>query len=56
LAAELRDGCAKGGSKRLLKAVEDLRGEIDVARSMYCRLTAAQMESTAESVPRRKQV
>jgi len=30
LAAELRDGRAKIGSKRLLKAVEDLRGEIDV--------------------------
>jgi tRNA(fMet)-specific endonuclease VapC len=28
--AELRYGCAKSGSKRLLKAVEDLLGEIDV--------------------------
>ncbi len=30
VAAELRYGCAKGGSKRLLKAVEDLLGEINV--------------------------
>ena len=30
VAAELRYGCAKGGSKRLLKAVEDLLGEIEV--------------------------
>src|SRR4029078_1822615 len=30
VAAELRYGCAKAGSKRLLKAVEDLLGEIDV--------------------------
>ena len=30
VAAELRYGCAKGGSKRLLKAVEDLLGEIKV--------------------------
>jgi tRNA(fMet)-specific endonuclease VapC len=30
LAAELRYGCAKNGSKRLLKAVEDLLGEIYV--------------------------
>ena len=30
VAAELRDGCAKSGSKRLLKAVEDLLGEISV--------------------------
>jgi tRNA(fMet)-specific endonuclease VapC len=30
VAAELRYGCAKTGSKRLLKAVEDLLGEIDV--------------------------
>ena len=30
VAAELRYGCAKNGSKRLLKAVEDLLGEIDV--------------------------
>jgi tRNA(fMet)-specific endonuclease VapC len=28
--AELRYGCAKSGSKRLLQAVEDLLGEIDV--------------------------
>jgi tRNA(fMet)-specific endonuclease VapC len=28
--AELRYGCAKSGSTRLLKAVEDLLGEIDV--------------------------
>jgi tRNA(fMet)-specific endonuclease VapC len=28
--AELRYGCAKSGSKRLLKAVEDLLGEIPV--------------------------
>jgi tRNA(fMet)-specific endonuclease VapC len=28
--AELRYGCAKSGSKRILKAVEDLLGEIDV--------------------------
>jgi tRNA(fMet)-specific endonuclease VapC len=28
--AELRYGCAKSGSKRLLKAVEDLLGEINV--------------------------
>jgi tRNA(fMet)-specific endonuclease VapC len=28
--AELRYGCAKSGSKRLLKAVEDLLAEIDV--------------------------
>ena len=27
MAAELRYGCAKSGSKRLLKAVEDLLGE-----------------------------
>jgi tRNA(fMet)-specific endonuclease VapC len=30
VAAELRYGCAKSGSKRLLKAVEDLLGEIEV--------------------------
>src|SRR5437870_9098755 len=30
VAAELRYGCAKKGSKRLLKAVEDLLGEINV--------------------------
>ena len=30
VAAELRYGCARSGSKRLLKAVEDLLGEIRV--------------------------
>lgn len=30
VAAELRYGCAKSGSERLLKAVEDLLAEIDV--------------------------
>ncbi len=30
VAAELRYGCAKSGSLRLLKAVEDLLGEIEV--------------------------
>jgi tRNA(fMet)-specific endonuclease VapC len=30
VAAELRYGCAKSGSKRLLKTVEDLLGEITV--------------------------
>jgi tRNA(fMet)-specific endonuclease VapC len=30
VAAELRDGCAKCGSKRLPKAVEDLLGEVNV--------------------------
>jgi tRNA(fMet)-specific endonuclease VapC len=30
VAAELRYGCAKSGSKRLLKAVEDLLGELTV--------------------------
>jgi tRNA(fMet)-specific endonuclease VapC len=30
VAAELRYGCVKSGSKRLLKAIEDLLGEIDV--------------------------
>ncbi len=30
VAAELRYGCARSGSKRLLKAVEDLLGEIPV--------------------------
>jgi tRNA(fMet)-specific endonuclease VapC len=30
VAAELRNGCAKSGSERLLKAVEDLLGEITV--------------------------
>ena len=30
VAAELRYGCAKSGSSRLLKAVEDLLAEIDV--------------------------
>jgi tRNA(fMet)-specific endonuclease VapC len=30
VAAELRYGCAKSGSPRLLKAVEDLLGEINV--------------------------
>jgi tRNA(fMet)-specific endonuclease VapC len=30
VAAELRCGCAKSGSTRLLKAVEDLLGEIEV--------------------------
>ena len=30
VAAELRYGCAKNGSQRLLKAVEDILGEIDV--------------------------
>jgi tRNA(fMet)-specific endonuclease VapC len=30
VAAELRYGCARSGSKRLLKAVEDLLGEVNV--------------------------
>jgi tRNA(fMet)-specific endonuclease VapC len=30
VAAELRYGCAKSGSKRLLRAVEELLGEIEV--------------------------
>src|SRR5262249_48208079 len=30
VAAELRYGCAKSGSKRLIEAVEELLGEIDV--------------------------
>jgi tRNA(fMet)-specific endonuclease VapC len=30
VAAELRYGCAKSGSKRLIKAIEDLLGEIHV--------------------------
>lgn len=30
VAAELRYGCAKNGSKRLIKAVEDLLGELTV--------------------------
>jgi len=30
VAAELRYGCARSGSRRLLKAVEDLLGEINV--------------------------
>jgi tRNA(fMet)-specific endonuclease VapC len=30
VSAELRYGCAKKGSKRLLKAVEDLLGEIEI--------------------------
>jgi tRNA(fMet)-specific endonuclease VapC len=30
VAAELRYGCAKSGSERLLKAVEDLLAEIDI--------------------------
>lgn len=30
VAAELRYGCAKSGSKRLLDAIEDVLGEIDV--------------------------
>jgi tRNA(fMet)-specific endonuclease VapC len=30
VAAELRYGCAKSGSKKLLKAIEDLLGEISV--------------------------
>jgi tRNA(fMet)-specific endonuclease VapC len=30
VAAELRYGCAKSGSERLLKAIEDLLAEIDV--------------------------
>jgi tRNA(fMet)-specific endonuclease VapC len=30
VAAELRYGCAKSGSKRLVKAVEDLLGEMNV--------------------------
>ena len=30
MAAELRYGCAKSGSERLLKAVEDLLGEMTV--------------------------
>ena len=30
VAAELRYGCARSGSKRLLKAVDDLLGEINV--------------------------
>jgi tRNA(fMet)-specific endonuclease VapC len=30
VAAELRYGCAKSGSERLLKAIEDLLGEIEV--------------------------
>jgi len=30
VAAELRYGCAKSGSSRLLEAIEDLRGEIHI--------------------------
>src|SRR5207244_12020609 len=46
VAAELRYGCAKSGSKRLLKAVEDLLGEINVlpfdvpADAEYCGIRA----------------
>ena len=32
VAAELRYGCAKSGSERLFRVVEDLLGEIDVLR------------------------
>src|ERR1700740_212870 len=33
VAAELRYGCARSGSKRLLKAVEDLLGELNILHS-----------------------
>ena len=35
VAAELRYGCAKSGSKRLLKAVQDLLSEIDVRPNSF---------------------
>ena len=44
VAAELRYGCAKSGSKRLLKAVEDLLGEM-----MSCRLMLPPMPNTEKS-------
>jgi tRNA(fMet)-specific endonuclease VapC len=47
VAAELRYGCAKSGSKRLLKAVEDLLGEI-----MCCRSKCQPTPNTAEFAPR----
>jgi hypothetical protein len=46
LAAELRYGCAKSGSKRLLKAVEDLLASFPCCRSM-----SPPMPTTAESAP-----
>ncbi len=55
VAAELRYGCAKSGSKRLLKAVEDLLGEIDVlpfdvpADSEYGRLRS-ELESVGKPI------
>ncbi len=50
VAAELRYGCAKRGSKQLTKAVEDLLAEIDVLRSRF-RLTP----NTAPFAPTLKQ-
>ena len=37
VAAELRYGCAKSGSKRLFKAVEELLGEFNVLPFDVCR-------------------
>ena len=56
VAAELRYGCAKSGSKRLLKAVEDLLGEIAVlpfavpADVEYCGIRA-ELEAAGKSAP-----
>ncbi len=55
VAAELRYGCAKSGSTRLRKAVEDLLGEINVlpydvpADSEYGGIRAA-LESTGQPI------
>lgn len=55
VAAELRYGCAKRGSKRLLEAVEDLLGEIDVlafdspADMIYAEIRS-QVEATGKPI------
>ena len=48
VAAELRYGCAKSGSKRLLKAVEDLLGEIAVLHSRCAGPIPAWARSSSE--------
>jgi len=55
VAAELRYGCAKSGSQRLLQAVEDLLGEVNVlpfdvpADAAYGRIRA-ELEAAGKSI------
>lgn len=51
VAAELRYGCARSGSKRLLAAVEDFLGEIDVvAFEAPADITYGEIRSQLEAV------